>query len=138
MNWSKEQLMEALKKNPALRIRKEDIEKIQEEKQHKFNAKPGYLDGYYFRSQAEMERYCELKILKASGFILGFELQPKFDIGAGMKYTADFKVIYTDHEEIEEVKGKWTTDAKMRVKLFKERYPDKILKIIRNGKEVIV
>lgn len=138
MNWTKEQLMEVLKNNPALRIRKDDLAKIkdhQEEKNHKFNAKPGWMDGHYFPSQAEMKRYCELKLLKAAGQIVDFDLQPKFDIGAGMKYTADFRVQYADHEEIEEVKGKWTTDARMRVKLFKEKYPDKILIIIRNGEE---
>lgn len=138
MNWSKEDLFNALKSNPSLKIKKSDLDKICDikESKHKYNAKPGYLDEHYFRSQAEMNRYCELKILKASGQIIDFELQPSFDIGAGMKYTADFKVIYSDHYEIEEVKGKWTVDAKMRIKLFKEKYPGVTLKIIQKGEVV--
>lgn len=134
MNWTEEQLFEALKKNPALHVKQSELEKLKGSKEtnNKFNAKKVYIDGHCFRSQAEGDRYCELKLLKAAGVIKDFDLQPEFDIGIG-KYTADFMVTYWDHEEIEEVKGYWTKDAKIRVKLFKEKYPDKILIVIING-----
>jgi hypothetical protein len=137
VNWSKEQLQAALKNNPDLKVNKNDVHKLDEVKTNKFHAQAVVIDGHKFPSLAEAERYGELLILKAAGVIKDFELQPSFDIGAGMKYTADFGVTYMDeHVEYEEVKGHWTEPAKMRVKLFREKYPDKILKIIRNGEVV--
>lgn len=135
MNWTEDQLFDALKKNPALRVKQSELDKLKspKKKTNKHNAVTVYLDGHCFRSRAEADRYCELKLLKAAGMIKDFELQPKFDIGPKMRYTADFRVEYFDHEEIEEVKGFWTKDAIMRVKLFKDKYPQKKLMIIHNG-----
>lgn len=50
-------------------------------------------DGITFDSKAELERYQELKMLKATGHIKGFHRQPLFDL-AGVKYHADFQIIW--------------------------------------------
>jgi len=137
MNWTEEDLKAALKNNPTLAKKNTHIlDHIPEvgKKVNKFNAKVTYIDGIKFHSQAEADRYCELKVLQMAGVVKAIEIQPGFDIGAGMRYTADFKVTYSDgHEEIEEVKGFETKDYRMRIKLFKEKYPNLILKVIKNG-----
>lgn len=134
MNMTYEELMELLKKNPALRIRKEDMDLLQEakKKQHKYNAQPGYLDGIYFDSQAEMERYGELVILKLAKVIKDFRLHPRYQISKKRYYEADFEVIYPDgHIEVEDVKGFETQEFKLKADLFREKYPDLILKILK-------
>jgi len=137
MNMTYEQLMQLLKNNPALRIRPEDMAKLkevqEEEKKHKYNAKPGYLDGIYFDSQAEMERYGELLILKLAKVIKDFRIHPRYKISQNKYYEADFEVIYPDgHIEVEDVKGYETPEFKLKADLFREKYPDMTLKIIKN------
>ena len=138
MSYTVEEVKELLKKNPALRCR--ELDKLNDftdvSKITKFHNKPEWFDGRYFPSQAEKNRYCELKLLKAAGIIKDFSCQPKFELTAGLTYKPDFEVEYWDRVEYEEVKGVMTEPAMMRIKLFREKYPDKILKIIRNG-EVI-
>jgi hypothetical protein len=135
MNWSIEQLKEALKKNPALKVKQSELEKLESttEKKHKFNAKPGYLDGIYFDSQAEMERYGELKLLKLAGVVKSFKVHPKYKVSNKKYYELDFEVEYPDgHIEVEDVKGVETDIWKLKADLFKERYPDLKLVIIKN------
>jgi hypothetical protein len=123
-----------LKKNPALRIRPEELGKIQEAegKEHKFHAKPGYLDDIYFDSQAEMERYGELKLLKRAKEIESFKVHPKYKISGKRHYEADFEVTYPDGRiEVEDVKGFETPEFKLKADLFREKYPDLVLKIIK-------
>lgn len=140
MQWTVEHLQETLKRNPVLKVNQKDVHKLDEiksSKRHKYNAKPGWLDGYYFDSQAEMERYGELVILKLAGSVKDFKVHPKYDVGSGITYELDFEVIYQDgHKELEEVKGRWTQAARMKVKMFRKKYPDLPLKIIKNGEVV--
>lgn len=135
MNMTVAELKGLLAKNPALRIRKEDAQKFQEvedEKEHKYHAKPGYLDGIYFDSQAEMNRYSELLILQRAKVISSFKVHPKYKISAKKFYEADFEVAYPDgHKEVEDVKGFETSDFKLKADLFRERYPDLELKILK-------
>jgi hypothetical protein len=135
VNWTETELMEALNRNPALRIRPAEMEKLRAlapEKKHKYGAKPGYLDGIYFDSQAEMERYSTLVLLRTAKVIKDFKCHPRYEVGPKITYEADFEVEYFDgHKEIEDVKGVETPAFKMKAKLFRERYPDLILKIIK-------
>jgi hypothetical protein len=135
MNMTYEELMDSLRKNPALRLRKSELEKLEgakNQKEHKYHAQPGYLDGIYFDSQAEMERYGELRILKIAKIIIGFKVHPKYKISSKKYYEADFEVTYPDgHKEVEDVKGVETQAFKLKEDLFRERYPDLILKIIK-------
>ena len=134
MNFSPDWLKQKLKSNPSLAISKEDQEYLDNCKENKLHNVITEVDGIKFRSQAEAERYGELIMLKMAGVIKDFERQPSFAIADGIKYTADFKVIYHDNtEEIEEVKGHWTEASKLRCKLFKQKFPNKKLFIIKNG-----
>ena len=103
----------------------------QQKKSHKFMAKQTIVNGIKFPSKAEANRYVELSILKQAGQIKDFERQPVFKLHAGIKYVADFKVIYNDgHEEIEDVKGMETPVFRLKEKLFKADYPDVVLRVI--------
>ena len=134
MNWTLDELNEALKKNPALST-KDDLSKLP--KEQKYHNQPQTIDGHYFPSTAEANRYCELKMLIMAGEVREIELQPSFEISKKMRYTPDFKVVYADGRvEYEEVKGFWSEAAKIRVKLFREKYPELVLKIIINGEVV--
>lgn len=100
-------------------------------KQSKYKNKKVKIDGITFASQIEAQRYIELKLLKQAGIIKDFELQPVFKLHAGIKYIADFKVIYPDGRvEFEDVKGVETPVFKLKMKLLKTDYPDVILRII--------
>lgn len=133
MNMTYDELMNLLSENPALRVRPEDMEKLKEsKKEHKYHAQPGYLDGIYFDSQAEMERYGELQMLKLAKVISSFKVHPKYKVSANRYYEADFEVTYPDgHIEVEDVKGVETQAFKLKADLFRERYPELILKIIK-------
>jgi len=77
----------------------------------KYRAKPKYIDGIYFRSTKEANRYVELKLLEKAGEISQLKTQPKYVIILHMikicTYTADF--LYWDEKKaqymIEDVKG---------------------------------
>jgi hypothetical protein len=134
LNMTYEELMDTLKKNPALRIRKSEMNRLQEvrQKEHKYKAQPGYLDGIYFDSQAEMERYGELRILKLAKIIKDFRIHPRYLISKKRSYEADFEVEYPDgHKEVEDVKGFETKAFKLKADLFREKYPDLIFKTIK-------
>ena len=134
MNWTLDELQAALKNNPALHVNEKDLDKLQEAggKKHKYNAEPGYLDGIYFDSQAEMRRYGELLMLKLAKIVKEFKVHPRYRVSANKFYEADFEVTYQDgHTEVEDVKGVMTPRSALAIDLFKEKYPEYIFKLIR-------
>jgi len=75
-------------------------------------------DGYVFDSNAELKRYCELKMLIKAGIIKDLEVHPKFTLRKSSKnehkqsiskwsYKADFAYIYVveDYKVVEDVKS---------------------------------
>jgi hypothetical protein len=136
LSMSYSELIDLMRKNPAIRIRKEDMEQLEgleeSKKEHKFHAKPGYLDGIYFDSQAEMERYGELNMLILAKVISSFKVHPRYRVSENHSYEADFEVIYPDgHIEVEDVKGFETPEFKLKADLFRAKYPELILKIVK-------
>lgn len=115
---------------------------LEEEKpeRSKYNNKIVYVDGVMFRSRKEADRYGELKLLLRSGEAWGLILQPKFilidgDKEKGIKpitYSADFVVIYPGMVcEVEDTKGMETEQWKRTYKMFKARYPNIELRVIK-------
>jgi hypothetical protein len=101
----------------------------------KYNAKKVVIDGITFDSAVESYYYEYLKELKAKEKILNFELQPKYELISkfkkdgkqyqGIKYKADFIIYHLDgSEEVIDVKGMATPEAKMKRKLFNYKYHD--------------
>jgi len=131
MNWTEEQYQEYLKK------RGQKIEKPKVKKQ-KYGNKGVWHDGVYFRSQLEMKRYCQLKLLFYAGEIAGFVLQPEFILQEGkgeeraITYTADFLILNKDGTySVEDTKGFESQQWRRTYKQFKLRYPDIDLKVLK-------
>lgn len=112
----------------------------------KYKSEKITVDGIAFDSKDEAHYYELLKILKAKGEILNFELQPKYVLLEGFKkfnkkygkltYTPDFLIYHNDGtEELIDVKGYSTQQGELRKKLFDYKYPNlKLTWISRNLK----
>lgn len=103
------------------------------------------IDGIVFDSTMEANYYEHLKAEQAKGKILYFKLQPEYQLLdgyekygrkiRGIKYIADFLVVYADDSEIViDVKGRETDDFKLKRKMFDAKYPDLTLKLITYNK----
>lgn len=91
---------------------------------HKFHAKPTTIDSIKFGSKAESRYYQKLKLLQASGEVVGFLRQTPVHLPGGIKYVMDFLVFYSDgHCEAVEVKGYETKEWIMKKKMLDEFYP---------------
>lgn len=97
------------------------------------------IDGITFDSKAEAARYQELVLLERAGQIT--DLTPtsesgkiRFAIGGGRFYTPDFCYLENGRMIAEDVKGGTATiteASSLRMALFRERYPDIELRIVR-------
>ncbi|EMF2334163.1 DUF1064 domain-containing protein [Listeria monocytogenes] len=103
----------------------------------KYKAKKVVIDNIKFDSKAEAAYYQQLKLLKMSGEVVSFDLQPEFILQDSfvkngkkyhaIKYRADFLVRYKDgHEELIDVKGMLTNEFILKRKLFELRYMQSI------------
>lgn len=109
----------------------------------KFNNKKTVIDGVTFDSKGEAGRYQELKLLQRVGKIHSLRLQPefilqdKFKVGKktirAIKYIADFEYIDTATEckIVEDFKGFKTKEFAIKEKMFRYKYPDLELKIVK-------
>lgn len=97
----------------------------------KYNAKKVEYKGIVFDSKVECEYYQYLE-KKMNGVTYNrieiqprYELIPKFGDQRKTEYIADFS-LYLDNDLIEviDVKGMATTTAKLKVKLFRYKYPE--------------
>lgn len=73
------------------------------------------IDGYYFRSKKEGERYVELKYMQRAKEISALETQPKFtlipenNLFRALTYNADFRYIKNGNTIVEDVKPSYRT-----------------------------
>ena len=96
----------------------------------KYRNVPTVIDGLRFSSKAEAARYSELKLLQAANQVRWFIRQPRFDLGNGIVYVADFLVLWNADETtfsdtrvtVEDVKGVETDVFKLKRKLFEAQY----------------
>ena len=96
----------------------------------KYRNVPTVIDGLRFSSKAEAARYSELKLLQATNQVRWFIRQPRFDLGNGIVYVADFLVVWNADETtfsdtrvtVEDVKGVETDVFKLKRKLFEAQY----------------
>lgn len=103
-------------------------------KRSKYRNEKTRVDGITFDSQAEANRYCELKALQQAGVIEWFILQPRFLLQEGfekdgitfgkIEYVADFLIRWSDGTNtVEDVKGMRTREYRMKRQMFEKRYP---------------
>jgi hypothetical protein len=97
------------------------------------------FQGILFDSEMELKFFRDYLLpLQEKGEITSIEIQPQFilldkftkynRVILPIKYIGDFKVDYSDGREIiYDVKGLPTEGAKLKRKLFDQRYPDKTL-----------
>lgn len=102
----------------------------------KYHSKRCRYNGIWYDSQDEARHAALLDLLRrsteASQRVVKVQRQISFNLSAGIVYRADFVVDFADgHTEYHEVKGFETPQYKLKMKLFKEKYPDINLKIIR-------
>jgi hypothetical protein len=96
-------------------------------KRSKYNSRHVLLDGHRFDSQAEADRYDDLKLFQRIGVVADLVVHPRYGLEvAGVKictYEADFS--YRDEFGnfiVEDVKGVETAVFKIKAKLFKALY----------------
>lgn len=91
--------------------------------------KPKYVDGIRFGSQKEANYYINLKLLRKAGELDVIILQPRFELGAGATYTADFLNFWNDGRvTIEDVKS--PHGAKMEKFILKKKLIEELYGII--------
>lgn len=89
---------------------------------NKYGARKTRIDGILFDSQAEANRWCELRLLERVGAICGLERQkkytliPKSDYGSEIGYIADFVYSENGITVVEDVKSKATATPLYRLK----------------------
>lgn len=114
----------------------------------KYNAKKVVIDNIKFDSKAEAAYYEQLKLLKMSGEVVSFDLQPEFilqdsfvkngKLYRAIKYKADFLVRYSDgHEELIDIKGMLTKEFRIKQKLFELRYMQSIKCLKLKGRNFV-
>ena len=103
----------------------------------KYHAIRTTIDGITFASRREAERYQELKLLQMAGEITDLKLQPRFRLmdatntDRGVDYIADFMYTENGVQVVEDVKGVQTRVFRIKAKMFKSKYPQYELRIVR-------
>ena len=101
---------------------------------NKYRNKKTEVDGHVFDSKLEAERYRQLKLMKISGLIAWFQLQPSFTLTGAVRYRPDFIVMDQDGNIwLEDAKGKETKEFIIKKKQFAAIYPGLDLRIIKRG-----
>lgn len=100
---------------------------VKPNKRNKYGAKKTRVDGIWFASQAEANRYSTLKWLEKQGTISRLELQPAFRCSVNGKhictYRADFAYFADNARTIEDVKGFRTPIYRLKKKMVEAFYP---------------
>jgi len=132
MYMTEEQYREYLKRR-GIKIADE-----KSKKKPKYNNKHTWVDGVCFDSKKEADYYGTLKLLQKAGAIKGFCRQCEFILSEGnestnaIKYIADFIVFKSDGTfDIVDTKGIETDVFKLKHKMFKTKYPELKLKIVK-------
>ncbi len=124
MRWTEEEYADYL--NKACRSPCKPTQK------NKYGATKVWADGICFDSKKEAEFYRTLQLLQKAGEIKGFCRQARFVVTAGTdkdnraaEYVTDFIVFYRDGTyRIIDTKGMQTRDFKLKIKAFREKYPE--------------
>lgn len=111
--------------------------KLVPKKRHKYNASPQRIDGYYFDSTAEGQRYGALKLRQVAGEIKDLQVHPRYPLelnGARVAiYEADFAYLENGRVIVEDVKGTMTEVARIKIAFFRAAYPHADFRIIGGG-----
>ena len=112
-------------------------------RRNKYGAVKVKYDGFTFDSKAEANRYVALKFLAQSGEIGNLVVHPRFlltqaaqkgwEVVPAIIWTADFAYAEKDGKFIvEDVKGQETLHTKIKHDLFRVKFPEIELRIVRS------
>lgn len=139
MNWTEQEYEDYKKKHglkPQIGVNLVPAEK----KKSKYNATREKVDGIFFDSKKEADTYRDLKMLLKAGEISGFCRQPEFILQEGfaevkpITYRADWIIFYKNGSyDIRDDKGIETEVFKLKHKMFREKFPDLELKVVKGA-----
>jgi hypothetical protein len=109
---------------------------------NKYGARKTKVDNLTFDSRMEAARYQELKLLAAAGAIADLQVHPQFELQAAfrtpdgerisaIRHKPDFQYIENGQTVVEDVKGRETTDWRLRYRLFRKVYPEIMYKVVK-------
>lgn len=100
----------------------------------KFGARKVTIDGIAFASQAEGNRYSQLKLLERAREIKALGVHPRYPLKVNGVvigvYTADFAYFEGGRQIVEDVKGMVTPEASLRMRVFMALFPTHELRIV--------
>lgn len=114
------------------RVSIEEYRRIKGGKLRKYRNTPTVVDGKRFESKAEAARYVDLCNLHRAGLVRFFVRQVPFGLPGGIKYFADFMVVWQNskgvlsHISVEDVKGVLTRVSANKIKQVEEIYGIKV------------
>lgn len=89
----------------------------------KYKAKKCTMNGVNFDSKAEMNRYCQLRIMQMAGEIKNLKCHPAFDIDYNEKHICKVELDFCYEEDgmtiVEDVKGCDNALSKLKRKMVK-------------------
>ena len=93
-------------------------------KPHKYGARAVEVDGIWFPSQREANRWRELRWQVQQGIIADLERQVPYELVMRVLYRADFRyrVVADDTRVVEDAKGARTALYKRKAKLMREQH----------------
>jgi hypothetical protein len=98
---------------------------------NKYRAKSQRIDGIYFPSTAEANRYMILKLQEKAGMISELRIHPRYPILINGKKVCDvvldFEYLQDGERVHEDTKGYQTAESKLRHKLVEAAYMIKVL-----------
>ena len=102
------------------------------------NIKKRCLSGHFHDSKFEAQYCNRLLAMKQKGEIQDYKVQVEFNVAEGIKHRVDFFVVKFEDgkviQEVHEAKGMWTAVARLKKKLFEQKYPYIPYKVIFQNK----
>jgi hypothetical protein len=108
----------------------------------KYRNVPTVVDGIRFDSKAEAARWTTLKLCDRAGIISNLCRQPRYTLSdaytdrdgkkhRAVVYVADFSYTKDGETIVEDVKGVETAVFRLKARLFREKYPNLKLVVVR-------
>lgn len=104
---------------------------------NKFHAKRVRADGYTFDSQGEYARYCDLVLFLKCGAISDLKVHPRYPILINGIKVCNVAMDFQYKEKglaqtvVEDFKGYYTSESKLRHKMFRAMYPEYEFRLTR-------
>lgn len=100
---------------------------VKQAAKRKYYSVPTVIDGIRFDSKLEARLWMHLEAARRAGEVKWCLRQPSFDVAAGIRYRADFLVMYSDGQvAVLDAKGMDTPNSKTKRAVVEQRYGIKI------------